>query len=274
MVGVLFVSAAVVCVLTFLLALYATLKHEKLGRRLPAIGLVLTIALMTYYLAARSSQLGHFPAFCWRDLLVTFSWAFGLVLVVTIFRRGKPIIMAGGMLPPALCMTIAAFVAPREVQTEPFFFHTHLDVHIVVSFVGYAALWLAFLTGLLYFILERGLKSKKVEGYVKILPPLEELDRFFYRASGFGFIFLTLGVMSGILFLRQLTGRWWSWDLKVVLTLVTWLTYALLLHQRAFIGWRGKRIMLLSILGLLLVVGTFVGVNLFAPGHGGSLLGN
>lgn len=275
MVENLLISSLIAGWLTFLLAAYAVFARtgSKIGRGFPAAGLVLVIALLTYYIVARSAELGHFPAFCWRDLLVIFAWSFTVILVVTFFRRGRPVIMAGGLAPPVILLTLAVLATPREVVPESFFFKADLGLHVIVSFLGYAALWLAFLSGGFYFVLERGLKSKKVDHYLRILPPLDDLDRLFYRASGVGFILLTLCIFSGAHFLRRLTGQWWSWDPKVVLTSITWLIYAVILHQRAVIGWRGRRAMLLSLLGVLLIVMTFVGVNVLFPGHGSSLLG-
>ena len=274
MANALFFSGLAVCWLTLVLALLGVFGRSNgpRARYLPGVGLVLTIALFTYYIVQRAQALGHFPAFCWHDLLVIFAWASVIILLVTLFRRGRPVIMSGGMVPAVIAASWAAFLPCQTVQAESFFFRTELGLHVVVSFLGYAALWLAFLAGVCYFLLEHGLKSKRVDSYVKLLPPLDDLDRFFYRTSGVGFIFLTLCIIGGVIFLKRLTGRWWVWDAKVVLTTVTWLTYAVILHQRAVAGWRGRRVALLSLLGVLLILGTFVGVNLLAPGHGSSLL--
>ena len=62
-------------------------------------------------------------------------------------------------------------------------------------------------------------------------------------------------------------GRFWSWDPKEILTLLAWLIYAVLLHERLAVGWRGRRAALLAICGFLVLVGTFVGANLWLTGY-------
>ena len=59
-------------------------------------------------------------------------------------------------------------------------------------------------------------------------------------------------------------GSYWSWDIKEVWTLVTWLFYTLLLHSRLLRGWRGRRMGWLALIGLGLVLFTFVGVGWLA----------
>ncbi len=54
-----------------------------------------------------------------------------------------------------------------------------------------------------------------------------------------------------------------------MLSLVTWVLYALLLHYRTA-GWRGRRAAAMTIVFFVVLVGAFLGVKLLFPGrHGG-----
>ena len=51
--------------------------------------------------------------------------------------------------------------------------------------------------------------------------------------------------------------------------LVTWLVYVLYLHLRLRKDWRGRRVAWIAVLGFLLALFTFAGVNYLIPGlHG------
>jgi hypothetical protein len=62
-------------------------------------------------------------------------------------------------------------------------------------------------------------------------------------------------------------GAYWSWDPKETWSLVTWLLYAAILHQRFTIGWRGRRAATMTIIAFLVLILTFLGVNLLIPGE-------
>ena len=78
---------------------------------------------------------------------------------------------------------------------------------------------------------------------------------------------LTIGMIAGFIFARSVWGNWWSWDPKEVFSLVTWLLYAALLHERLTVGWRGKRAALMAIAGFFVLLFTFFGVNFLLSGH-------
>jgi cytochrome c-type biogenesis protein CcsB len=76
-----------------------------------------------------------------------------------------------------------------------------------------------------------------------------------------GFIFLSLGIITGSVWANFAWGSYWSWDPKETWSLITWLIYAALLHARLVRGWRGKRIAVMAIVGFVSVLFTYLGVN-------------
>jgi len=81
----------------------------------------------------------------------------------------------------------------------------------------------------------------------------------------FGFLFLTIGIITGAVWANSAWGRYWGWDPKETWSLITWFIYASLLHARMMRGWRGRRIAYLSIVGFVAVLFTYFGVN-YLPG--------
>ena len=80
-----------------------------------------------------------------------------------------------------------------------------------------------------------------------------------------GFLFLTVGIITGAVWANSAWGRYWGWDPKETWSLITWFVYATLLHARLMRGWQGRRIAYLSILGFMAVLFTYFGVN-YLPG--------
>jgi ABC-type transport system involved in cytochrome c biogenesis permease subunit len=79
----------------------------------------------------------------------------------------------------------------------------------------------------------------------------------------YGFPFLTVGMITGAIYAQHALGSYWRWDPKEVWSLITWLFYAVLLHQRLTVGWRGRRAALMAILAFLVLCFTFIGASLW-----------
>ena len=83
----------------------------------------------------------------------------------------------------------------------------------------------------------------------------------------FGFLFLTMGIITGAVWANQAWGRYWGWDPKETWSLITWLIYATLLHARLRAGMEGQAHCAAFILGFRAVLFTYFGVNLLPGLH-------
>ncbi len=70
--------------------------------------------------------------------------------------------------------------------------------------------------------------------------PLLTLERLTFRFVVAGFVLLTATLAAGLLFGETLYGRAWNWDHKAVFSVLSWLTFAVLLIGRSRLGWRGR----------------------------------
>ncbi|MCP4023574.1 MAG: c-type cytochrome biogenesis protein CcsB [Desulfobacteraceae bacterium] len=142
-----------------------------------------------------------------------------------------------------------------------------LYAHILLVFLGEAALALACGAGILYLLQERDLKTKHFGFFFKRLPSLDLLDSVSYTCITTGFSLLTVGLITGFIYAKSVWGHFWSWDPKEIWSVGTWLVYAALLHYRLFAGWRGRKSAIITIIGFLILAFTFLGVNLILGGH-------
>jgi cytochrome c-type biogenesis protein CcsB len=98
-------------------------------------------------------------------------------------------------------------------------------------------------------------------------PEPRVLDELGYQLILLGFLFLSIGIITGAVWANSAWGRYWGWDPKETWSLITWFVYATLLHARLTRGWHGKRIAYLSMFGFAAVIFTYFGVNLLPGLH-------
>jgi cytochrome c-type biogenesis protein CcsB len=91
-------------------------------------------------------------------------------------------------------------------------------------------------------------------------------DEVTYRAISAGFPLLMIGVILGALWANEAWGNYWSWDPKESMSLVTLLGYGVYLHMRVNGEHSPRTLAWVSVVGFLLVLMTFVGVNMWGFG--------
>lgn len=156
---------------------------------------------------------------------------------------------------------------PRELQSF------WLPAHVAPALLGYAVFTVAFCLSLIYLLQERQLKAKATGDLFRRLPSLEALDDLNHRFVTWGFALFTVGLITGSLLAKQTWGALWSWEPVQVLSAITWLLYGLLLQARTA-GWRGRKAARFTILGFVLLVVTFLSMNLaFSGKHGSGAFG-
>ncbi|MEM9374412.1 MAG: cytochrome c biogenesis protein CcsA, partial [Planctomycetota bacterium] len=96
---------------------------------------------------------------------------------------------------------------------------------------------------------------------------LKDLDTAQMTVLQLAFWTLGVGTLLGAWWADHSWGRWWAFDPKETWALVTWIVYLIVIHVR-FMGLRDKGLTTawLSVLGFLVMLWTYFGVNLLLPG--------
>ncbi len=122
-----------------------------------------------------------------------------------------------------------------------------------------------------YGLLFKEIKAKHLGVFYARLPSLQVLDRMNLRAVTVGWVFLTLGVVVGLIWANQAQATSTDprvqamtlSDPKIFVALLCWVLYTFQLSARRVIGWSGRRAAWLSTLGFALVLLNFVPVSYF-----------
>ena len=242
-------------------------KGTKTTTRAIHILAVIGFLFHTANIVTRYIQGGHMPVTNIHEAASFFTWCI-LILFFLLEYRYKIGLLGSFIMPLVFVLMLSSSVFPREIkEINPLLKSYWLIIHTILAFLGDASFAMAFGIGIMYLMQERYLKSQPLSGLFLRLPNLQVLDELNYRLISLGFPLLTLAIITGAIWASTALGKYWRWDPKEVWSLVTWLIYALVLHLRLTLGWRGRKAAILSIIGFILVIFTFFGVNLILKGY-------
>ncbi|UCD86040.1 MAG: c-type cytochrome biogenesis protein CcsB [Deltaproteobacteria bacterium] len=217
------------------------------------------------WLESYQMGVGHAPMSNLYESLVLFSWAIVLIyLVVELKYRAR---VVGAFVSPFAFLTLAFLSLSPQVSDQiepliPALQSNWLTSHVITCFLGYAAFAVSCGVSIMYLV-----KLKKDgQGITEFFPSLNILDDLNYKAIAVGFVLLSIGIITGAAWADVAWGRYWGWDPKETWSLITWFVYAAFIHARFTYGWRGKRAAILSIVGFIAVLFTYLGVNLVLSG--------
>nr|YP_009892942.1 cytochrome c biogenesis protein [Clausia aprica]QKK39315.1 cytochrome c biogenesis protein [Clausia aprica] len=95
---------------------------------------------------------------------------------------------------------------------------------------------------------------------------IEQLDYWSFRIISLGFIFLTVGILSGAVWANETWGSYWNWDPKETWAFITWTIFAIYLHIKTNRNVRGINSAIVASIGFLLIWICYFGVNLLGIG--------
>lgn len=248
-------------------------KWAKAGLALAAAGL----AVHTGALILRTAASGHAPFTNMYESVSFLAWASALAVVALDLKwrihRAAPWVM---LIVVALVAMASAPLWPKDVvPLMPALQSYWLWLHVSVTLLGEAFFAVAFVASILYLLAGReGGRQKRAEkgplsgdGPTEGEDKKDRMDALAYRAVAVGFPLFTLGgLVFGMVWAYRAWGRYWAWDPKEVWSLITWFVFALYLHTRIVMGWKGKRSAWIAIAGFLAALFTYFGVNYLLSG--------
>lgn len=235
-------------------------KHEKISAASYGLFIVSTVAHIVYFMwrwwvKFETLELDFLNAAPIRGAFeYSMALALCVAIVVIIGKRKLPWFVSAGMVSVVIMMSFAATRNMNIQDLPPALRSPWFFVHAGTGAVAYAAFAIAAACGVKYLHL---LKKEEDENSRLML----QIDRIAYRAIVFGMLFFTVTIISGSIWAADAWSRFWFWDPKELWSLITWIFYSIYLHQRLRKNWRGKRCAILSIVGVGLVLFTWLGVN-------------
>nr|ATG24922.1 cytochrome c biogenesis protein [Lobelia heterophylla subsp. heterophylla] len=260
-------------------------------------GVKTTFLCLTGLLVTRWIYSGHFPLSDLYESVLFLSWSFSLIHIVAYFKKKKNLstitasstIFTQGFATSGLLTQInkPALLVPA-LQSE------WLIMHVTMMILSYAALLCGSLLSAGLLVITFRKKSNHLlrlmesfsfdkiqyknerskifrnlslsgKNYYKALF-IQQLDCWSYRMISLGFLFLTIGLLSGAVWANEAWGSYWSWDPKETWAFITWLIFAIYLHTRTTFNFQGPNSAIVAALGFLIIWICYFGVNLLGIG--------
>nr|ATL59530.1 cytochrome c biogenesis protein [Psydrax obovata] len=266
-------------------------------------GMIVTFLCLTGLLVTRWVYSGHFPLSNLYESLIFLSWSFSLIHIVPYFKKnqkylstitGSSVVFTQGFATSSLLTEIdqSSILVPA-LQSE------WLIMHVTMMILGYASLLCGSLLSIaLLVIIFR--KSKKIFckknlllnesfyfGEIEYMNErsnllqntsffsdknyyrsqfIQQLDYWSSRVISLGFIFLTIGILSGAVWANEAWGSYWNWDPKETWAFITWIIFAIYLHTRTTRNPKCANSAIVASIGFLIIWICYFGVNLLGIG--------
>nr|AVM83207.1 cytochrome c heme attachment protein [Adenocalymma cinereum] len=268
-------------------------------------GMIMTFFCITGLLITRWTYSRHFPLSDLYESLIFLSWSFSLIHIVPYFKKnpnllstiiGPSAIFTQGFATSGLLTEIhESTILVPALQSE------WLIMHVSMMILGYAALLCGSLLSVSLLVITVRKKRKifatrnhlvnlnesfffgKIEYMnersnilqnTSFFSPknyyrsqlIQQLDYWSYRVISLGFLFLTIGILSGAVWANEAWGSYWSWDPKETWAFITWIVFAIYLHTRTNRKLKGTNSAIVASIGFLIIWLCYFGVNLLGIG--------
>ncbi len=247
---------------TYLYALYF-FREEEFAARYMTRFLRVTAALHFFEVFLRGIYYRHYPLANLYEAATVLALAITLIYLYIEYRiqvktTGYFILVFVFFLQ----LFSSAFISfgrgiPEILQSPFFIFHT------TAAILGYSALAISAMYGIMYLLLFHDIKSSRFGVIYSRLPSLEVLSEMNIKAAILGFSFLTVAILLGGVWSYMLFHKLFNPDPKIIIALITWLVYGLVILGSKRLGWTGKRVAFLSLMGFGIILFSMVAMNLF-----------
>jgi cytochrome c-type biogenesis protein CcsB len=217
------------------------------------------VLLQTVYIALRWVEAGRPPFSNMFESLVLFAWTIAAVCLAVLAGTRLRIIPAASAFVVVLVLAYASSMEARIRPLMPALKSNWLSIHVSTCFLGYGGFTVSFLAAVSYLVATR--RGSRILPETRIA-----LETVVSETISFGFLLLTIGIITGSVWADAAWGSYWSWDPKETWSLITWIVYAGFLHCRLVSGWRGRVTAWVSIAGFASVLFTYFGVSYLLAG--------
>jgi ABC-type transport system involved in cytochrome c biogenesis permease subunit len=249
------------------------------ARRNPAVGQSATTLLVagalahTFVIGMLTMEAGHVPITGRTSAISTFVWLLALSYLYTEMTTNERA-MGVFILPLLVALQAIPAMNPSIEERAPVLQGPMFSIHVSSLLVAYASFALACVIGITYLLLFKEIKAKHLGFFYARLPSLQVLDRMNQQAIVIGWIFLTAGLIAGVVFTAEvrampsaaLDPRIYAISLqdpKIFVALLCWAVYSFEVFAARRIGWGGRRTAYLSALGFSIVLLNFVPISYF-----------
>nr|QNQ14424.1 cytochrome c heme attachment protein [Barbacenia involucrata] len=263
-------------------------------------GIIATFFSITGLLVTHWIYSGHFPLSNLYESLVFLSWSFSIIYLIPKIGNQKNDLSA--ITAPSTIFTQGFATSGLSIETHqseilvPALQSQWLMMHVSMMLLSYAALLCGSLLSIALLVITfrknidivcknnnllmksfffdeiecvnekfKSTSFLSFRNYYKY-QLTQRLDYWSYRVISLGFIFLTIGILSGAVWANEAWGSYWSWDPKETWAFITWTIFAIYSHTRTNQSLQGTNSALVATIGFLIIWICYFGINLLGIG--------
>jgi ABC-type uncharacterized transport system permease subunit len=239
-------------IFTFIVYYYDFIKPGKRLANYKRLFLFSTLLIHLIYLLARTVEFNHppitnvFEIFTVLAFAVCFSY-FILELATDVRGTGPFIIIISIIFQVISTLFIEDLSEVREVLRSNL-----LGSHVFTALLGYSGITISAVYGFLYLILYKDIKLSRFGLVFNRLPNLEILEKLSFNSAVIGFALLSIAMTIGVIWLPKAFPDFSYSDPKLISSAIVWLLYGIGILSKLLGKWRGKKVVVLSIVGFIL----------------------
>jgi len=232
-----------------------TFKNTQ--KRLSVIPAWFAVFLHFFFTFGISQQQSSFNFSIFNTASLILSLVALLLLLATI---SKPVEKLGLAIFPLAALSLALTLSFPEKSHLLQITSWQMSTHILSSIIAFSLLNIAALQAILLAIQEQQLRKHPPRKFTQTLPPLQTMESLLFQMIATGLIFLTLSLVSGIIFIEDLFAQHLAH--KTILAIVAWITFSSLLIGKTMYGWRGQTAVKWTLAGFSFLLLAYFGSKL------------
>ena len=185
------------------------------------------------------------------NMLSLSAWLVSVLVIVVVLL--KPVEVITLFVFPFTALTIIlilAFPAKFVINTLAY---PDMLFHILISVFTFCVLCVAALLAICLAVQEYQLRRNPTGRIITRLPPLESMEGLLFQVMSLGFILLSVVLITSVYTYHSLLQHYVVLQ-KTVLVLSAWVVFAILLVGRYRYGWRGRKAIYGTLIGVAFLV--------------------
>lgn len=258
-IALMWVALGVYFVATLLFVFGVVFTKETLTHRavyVAAAGLVPQLVAV----GVRWARLGHGPYVGYYEVANALTLFTMVLFVVAALRSPRLSAVGIGIMPIAVLLLGGAMLASKsDIPITASLASYWLVIHVIFANAAFAAFVASFGLAIAFVLRERSSEGKWAER-LKALPSQARVEDLSVRFVLAGFLLWGMMIVSGAIWAEESWGRYWSWDPIETWSLVVWLIYAVYLHLRYTMRWKGERLAWYAIISMPVALFCLIGI--------------
>lgn len=223
------------------------------------------VAFVTRGLAARRFPLGNL-----YEYILFMTAVIMVVAAVVVQRKGWHTVWPWLLFPMVIAMFLNSTVFHMQAApVVPALQSYWLPVHVSSVSIGASVGLVSGVFALLYLLRmwqPRGSEHGFFGAIARPLPDAKTLDQIAYKTAVVTLPLFGIGIVFGAIWAEVAWGRFWGWDAKETVSMITWILYAAYLHARATAGWKSTAAAWINVFAMAMTVFNMTYVNTVIAG--------